>query len=257
MSNGTAAGTVLVTDINPGIAGSYPMFLTNVNGTLFFDATNGVSGRELWKSNGTAAGTVLVKDINPGSASSYPTSLTNVNGTLFFAANNGVSTNELWKSNGTAAGTALVKDIAPGIANAYPRYLTNVNGTLFFRADDGVHGNEPWVLGPVPVSAPAAVAPVLSPAAFAGVSSGFLPDTGTAGLRPRTAPDRHFSALESGDTAARGRLLLEDSLSMETRATESVQRSPAVLEPKSQPDESVVLWSQEPANDPLAPFKRV
>src|ERR1700730_5086041 len=34
-SNGTAAGTFLVKDINPGIATSYPQYLTNVNGTLF------------------------------------------------------------------------------------------------------------------------------------------------------------------------------------------------------------------------------
>src|SRR6516164_3533609 len=34
-SDGTAAGTVLIKDINPGSASSGPAFLTNVNGTLF------------------------------------------------------------------------------------------------------------------------------------------------------------------------------------------------------------------------------
>ena len=60
-----AAGTVLVADINPGTGSSYPRYLTNVNGTLFFSANDGTHGYELWESNGTAAGTVLVKDINP------------------------------------------------------------------------------------------------------------------------------------------------------------------------------------------------
>jgi ELWxxDGT repeat protein len=57
-SDGTAAGTVLVKDINPGSVGFYPSSLTNVNGTLFFTT---VTGTGLWKSDGTAAGTVLVR----------------------------------------------------------------------------------------------------------------------------------------------------------------------------------------------------
>src|SRR5262249_5791385 len=81
-SDGTAAGTVLVKDINPGSSGSNPTDLTNVNGTLFFEATDGTHGYELWKSDGTATGTVMVKDINPGSGSSSPSYLTNVNGRL-------------------------------------------------------------------------------------------------------------------------------------------------------------------------------
>ena len=93
-SDGTAAGTVLVKDIYPGSGNSFARFsvnLTNVGGTLFFTANDGVNGTELWKSDGTAAGTVLVKDINPGSSSSYPRYLTNVGGTLFFTANDGTT----------------------------------------------------------------------------------------------------------------------------------------------------------------------
>ena len=89
---------------------SRPEFLTNVNGTLFFAATDGGSTRqELWKSDGTLAGTILVKDIWPGFGSSSPQFLTNVNGTLFFSAHDSVSGFEPWKSDGTAAGTTLVK----------------------------------------------------------------------------------------------------------------------------------------------------
>ena len=56
----------MVKDINPGLGDSGPSDLTNVNGTLYFQADDGVHGFELWKSDGTAAGTVMVKDINPG-----------------------------------------------------------------------------------------------------------------------------------------------------------------------------------------------
>jgi ELWxxDGT repeat protein len=134
----------LVADINPGPSGSGPQYLTNINGTLFFAANDGVHGDELWKSNGTAAGTVMVKDINPGPGSSYPQYLTNVNGELFFQATDGTHGYELWESNGTAAGTVMVKDINPGVGSSFPKYLTNVNGELFFQATDGTHGYELW-----------------------------------------------------------------------------------------------------------------
>jgi ELWxxDGT repeat protein len=141
-SNGTAAGTAMVKDVEPGGVGSYPGGMANVNGTLYFSANDGTHGPELWRSDGTAAGTVLVADINPGSAGSNPGGTsggnpTNVNGTLYFPADDGVHGVELWKSNGTAAGTVLVKDISAGSGGSNPAHLTNVNGTLYFTANDG------------------------------------------------------------------------------------------------------------------------
>ena len=130
----------MVKDIFPGSTGSIPNGLTNVNGTLFFEATDSVHGSELWKSNGAGAGTVLVKDINPGSGSSFPDYLTNVNGTLFFNATDVVHGRELWRSNGSATGTVLVKDINPGTHSSSPEGLTNVNGSLFFGAFEGTYG---------------------------------------------------------------------------------------------------------------------
>jgi ELWxxDGT repeat protein len=146
-SDGTAAGTVLVADINPGSAGSNPGgtsggTLTNVNGTLYFQADDGVHGIELWKSNGSAAGTILVKDIGPGSVGSNPACLTNVNGALYFTANDGNGVG-LWKSDGTPAGTTLLREISTGSGGAADS-LTSVNGRLFFAADDGTHGKELW-----------------------------------------------------------------------------------------------------------------
>ena len=53
----------LVRDIFPGGSSGNLSQFTEVNGTLYFQATDGTNGRELWKSDGSSAGTVLVKDI--------------------------------------------------------------------------------------------------------------------------------------------------------------------------------------------------
>lgn len=146
-SDGTAEGTVLVKDINPGEAWSVTFNLLDVNGTLFFVADDGDHGTELWKSDGTEAGTVMVTDLTAGpSATGFegPEGFVAVNNTLFFTANNRQSGSELWKSDGTAAGTRLVKDILSGSSSSTPQGLTNVNGTLFFSAFTSQHDRELW-----------------------------------------------------------------------------------------------------------------
>ena len=116
-SDGTAAGTVMVKDIEPGVgaaSGSQPFFLTNLNGTLFFSAYDDAHGVELWKSDGTAAGTVMIKDIVPGPTWSDPFYLAAVNGGVEFYALDGASDN-LFRSDGTAAGTIeLATNVLPG-----------------------------------------------------------------------------------------------------------------------------------------------
>ena len=86
-SDGSSAGTVLVKDINPATTGpnapsSFGGFV-ELNGALYFSATNNEHGSELWKTDGTADGTVMVKDINPTTGSS-PGRWMVWNGLLYF-----------------------------------------------------------------------------------------------------------------------------------------------------------------------------
>jgi VCBS repeat-containing protein/ELWxxDGT repeat protein len=120
--------------------------LSNVNGTLYFCATNAANGNELWKidANGNA---VLVKDINVGAGSSNPSSLTNFNGTLYFSAYNPINGQELWQSDGTAEGTKVI-DLAAGLDSSSPFDLINHDGKLFFSAFDTKSGTRSlWQLG--------------------------------------------------------------------------------------------------------------
>ena len=69
-TDGTAAGTFKLTEINPG-GDALPRNFFAFNNELYFGArpSNSV-GIELFKTNGTAAGTSMVKDISPSSNSS-------------------------------------------------------------------------------------------------------------------------------------------------------------------------------------------
>lgn len=70
-TDGTAAGTARVADIEAGPVGSFPNMLGKVPNeeAILFRAFTTAAGAELWRSDGTEAGTQLVLDINPGAAS--------------------------------------------------------------------------------------------------------------------------------------------------------------------------------------------
>ena len=160
-SDGTASGTVQVTNIAPsntpdpsdGPANAFS--LTVAGNNLFFDWYNGNDNdltdkeTQLYVIN-AAHPTGLELTTN---AIGSPTNLANVNGELYFAMNDGVHGEELWKSDGTVAGTVMVADIAPETAqnpqgpnapSSAPFDFTYFKGDVYFAADDGTHGTELW-----------------------------------------------------------------------------------------------------------------
>jgi ELWxxDGT repeat protein len=178
-SDGTEKGTTLVKDINTVKGNSNPNdkgdALTRsaeveklyvVGKTLYFRASDGKHGVELWKSDGTNRGTRLVKDINPAApapintackdrkscvGSSWVDDITVVGKTaagrrIYFTANDGKHGLELWKSDGTNKGTKLVKNINPTSAREASDIgnLVALRKRLYFTANDGKHGLELW-----------------------------------------------------------------------------------------------------------------
>src|SRR4029077_14079799 len=120
----------------------------NVSGTVFFLASDGSHGPELWKTDGTAAGTGMIEDLWPGNLGSLPGYLTyplEMSGTVFFAAKDGSeSVAALWRSHGTAATTMRVKDAPVGNVDSSPTGLVLLNDDVLFAANDGISGNELW-----------------------------------------------------------------------------------------------------------------
>ena len=141
-SDGTFNGTVMVADLNPGPASSQgpsPQML-NAAGVLYFLATDGVSGGELWKieagrsvpGTGLLPRPQLVKDIYPGPGPGAAGPLAFAGSTLFFGAQDPEHGLELWKSDGTTEGTVLVKDILPGPESSIPFQIVPFGDRVLF-----------------------------------------------------------------------------------------------------------------------------
>ena len=142
-SDGTAAGTGMLKDIEPSLRdeGSYPGFMGIVSsptGRRALYATSGRQGTSLWSTDGTSAGTALVKEI--GIAGS-----TVLNGTVFLIGVDGEHGAELWKSDGTSAGTVMVKDIVPGPGGDVFDTPAAFRGKVYFPYEDPDHGIELWM----------------------------------------------------------------------------------------------------------------
>src|SRR5207253_143470 len=114
VTNGTAAGTMLLKDIYPGTRSSFrslPVALSPaVNGRTYFAAVS--SGEdidtELWTTDGTPAGTYRLKPSLPNFGSRNFAAL---NGKVYFTAAGG-----LWETDGTEAGTRMVGGPLEGTA---------------------------------------------------------------------------------------------------------------------------------------------
>lgn len=146
VSDGTAAGTQLVADINP-LDGSNPSEMITFGNKIYFSADNGTNGIELWASDGTQAGTYMVKDIRTeGNGNSLPGHFIAFNDKLFFSAFTEQTGREMWITDGTEQGTQMLKDVNSGTADSViPQFRHFIyDGKLLITLNDGIHGPEIW-----------------------------------------------------------------------------------------------------------------
>jgi ELWxxDGT repeat protein len=173
-TDGTAAGTVLIKDINPGTGSSttldifgfsFPLLLGfhTFNNRVYFNASDGTSTGEVWGTDGTTANTTLLKNIVPGLSVSVILLIdaVDLSGKFIFPVSDGASRTELWQSDGTPAGTILFKSFdaisaggdIPAIFLPYNGDLQNGNfsqtlfqgNKFFFTASTTAAGYELWI----------------------------------------------------------------------------------------------------------------
>jgi ELWxxDGT repeat protein len=152
-SDGTAIGTHMVIDIASGAADSNPGSagggIVWHNGAAWFNADNGISGNELWRSDGTESGTNQVADICIGACSSSPgnSGLISFAGKVWFSADDGINGFELWASTPSDQGTQLFFDIDSANTSSNPGLFAGwalFDERIWFDADDGQNGRELW-----------------------------------------------------------------------------------------------------------------
>ena len=117
--------------------------LASVGGVLFFRASDGSSGYELWRTDGTAAGTYMLGDINAGADSGNPSLHSVHEETVFVTATAGTQTDTLWY---TTPDSETVAPVLSGEgACRLPTDLGELTTTVILAAYDAQHGRELWV----------------------------------------------------------------------------------------------------------------
>jgi trimeric autotransporter adhesin len=144
-SDGTAVGTFMLKDIEPGPGSAFLRHITAANGKLYFSAANAAYGLEPWVSDGTESGTQLLIDLQPGPTWGFSKEFVEVGNDVYFIADGfNIYWDAIWKTDGTTGGTVLVKDIGAAGGGIDIIAAMAANGLLFFTMYDFTYGYELW-----------------------------------------------------------------------------------------------------------------
>ena len=181
VTDGTTAGTHLISDLVPGTTGARFYVAAPMNGTMlfggppystdgttmtrltmnevnegfgapavggnqawFFSGVGNAASTRLWRSNGSAGGTTMVKEFAQSGSLTPSSGFGFIGTTAYFGERTTAEGTELWKSDGTAAGTVLVADAVSGTGSLDPRSLFSFGNMVLFTGTDPQHGRELW-----------------------------------------------------------------------------------------------------------------
>lgn len=141
VSDGTAAGTEMVVDFEPGPGAP----TIDLGSSTDFGLTFRIGHHELWITEGFAGGTVEVPF--PPSLTTSPEELHFDDGSdrLFFVGHLDANGEEPFVTDGTVSGTFALGDIEPGPSGSVAVFLATLpNGRTLFSATSGSAGRQLW-----------------------------------------------------------------------------------------------------------------
>jgi ELWxxDGT repeat protein len=142
-TDGTAANTTLVKDLNPGKNSLQINTFNSLNNKMIFSGKDSATfGIKIWQTDGTAGGTSVVKTILPTSSNTNinPLELSKFKSQLIFMLSGYTfnfpqftQINQLYTTNGTSAGTKLLKDFqSVSISPAFGTLTPTINNKFYF-----------------------------------------------------------------------------------------------------------------------------
>ena len=125
----------LAAEVHPGRSSSSPGYFEKFNNALYFSATDGIHGRELWRTSHSVLQqnqevTEQVKDIFPGGRGSDPQWLVTMGDTLYFVAD-GVDTT--WME---------ITDECSGFRKSQLKVITDSKGTTSHTQNRNHYSNK-------------------------------------------------------------------------------------------------------------------
>ena len=130
VSDGSQAGTFVLDQQQPNLAGINGLAITNIaaldNIDIYSEVTS--DGKlQLHKTDGTYAGTSLVYDFGDINTYNNVNYFKTINGIMYFELyNNAIQHTEIWRTDGTQTGTYQVKDLGQdyGFASDFMALIT-------------------------------------------------------------------------------------------------------------------------------------
>ncbi|MFO0936345.1 MAG: ELWxxDGT repeat protein [Gemmataceae bacterium] len=177
----------LQTGLNPESPGPTLKLPRTDGGKLYFSASDGIHGYEMWVSDGTPAGTKMIADLNPGSGDSVDQYYAVSGGVIpqpgpsnfayFYAQPGGSGSAALYRTDGTANGTFPVEtgDSVANFAVTSDFYAGGTNALALFRSGDA-NGPDLWKADPITPHANATSTSLVSIVSYSTATNKFTVD---------------------------------------------------------------------------------
>jgi ELWxxDGT repeat protein len=137
ISDGTASGTKILKDINPGSLHSRPRLFRSIGFFVFFVVQPKPNLLALYRTDGTQAGTLFLTTLETNPTRFKDQELIDFGGRALFQKTDTKTGTELWTSVGFAPTTLLFADILSRTYNtlsSYPNSFTPLGNQMFFSA---------------------------------------------------------------------------------------------------------------------------